>query len=130
MDDDDRSQLCVSSQTGYWQYSVLKGNGEGQVYTGGGTITTGNGYMRLIALPAGGYNLNLTYYTTVYRAVATFACRPCGVGSTLYDKNTQDDEVRCRGITPHQTKPHRFHAALLPGRGILLSQRGIPRLCR
>ena len=91
MDDYGRSQLCVDSTTGAWQWSVLKGNGTGKVYTGAGTVMNGSGYMRLAAAAGSGYGLSLIYYTTAHRATASFSYRPDAVSSALYDANTTDD---------------------------------------
>ncbi len=95
LDDYGRSQLCVDIATGGWQYSVLKGNGAGNIYTGQGSVMLGNGYMRMTALAGSGYGLSLIYYTTVHRATATFSYRPDAVGSALYDLNTLDDQTSC-----------------------------------
>ena len=101
MDDYGRSQLCVNSTTGDWQYSVLMGNGAGKVYTGTGTVVNGSGYMRLTATPGSASMLSLMYYTTAHRASATFSYRLDGVSSALYDANTLDDEVSCGGAAPN-----------------------------
>jgi hypothetical protein len=98
-DDYGRSDLCVNSTTGGWQYTVLKGNGAGNVYTGTGTVVNGTGYMRLTATPGSGYGLTLIYYTTAQRATATFTYRPDAVSSALYDRNTLDD-LPCGGGNP------------------------------
>jgi hypothetical protein len=100
MDDNGRSQLCVNSSTGAWQYSVLMGNGAGNIYTGPGTVVNGSGYMRLTSTPGSGFGLSLMYYTTAHRASATFYYRPDAVSSALYDANTLDDKVSCGAITP------------------------------
>ena len=99
LDDYGRSQLCVSSASGAWQYSVLKGNGTGKIYTGCGPVVTGSGYMRLTATPGSGYGLNLIYYTTAHRATATFTYRPDAVSSALYDQNTTNNQTTCGGGT-------------------------------
>ena len=98
MDDYSRSQLCVDSATGAWQWSVLKGNGAGNVYTGAGTVMNGSGYMRVVAAAASGYGLNFIYYTTVHRATGSFTYRPDAVSSALYDANTLDDKVSCGAV--------------------------------
>lgn len=81
----------MNTTTGAWQYTVLKGSGAGNVYTGAGTITAGSGYLRVAALPGSGFSLNLTYYTTAHLAVANFAYRAGGVSSALYDKDTTNN---------------------------------------
>ena len=98
MDDYGRSQLCVNGFTGAWQWTVFKGNGAGNVYSGTGTLVNGSGYMRLTATAGSGYSLSLIYYTTAHRATATFSYRPDAVSSTLYDANTLDDPA-CGGAT-------------------------------
>ena len=99
MDDYGRSQVCVNSSTGAWQWTVLKGNGAGNVYTGAGTVMNGSGYMRVMAAAASGYGLNFIYYSTVHRATGSFSYRPDAVSSALYDANTTDDVTTCGGGT-------------------------------
>ena len=48
-DDFGRSAICLDTAYGNWQWSVLKGNGTGNVYTGAGTVMSGSGYMRVVA---------------------------------------------------------------------------------
>ncbi len=98
--DFERSALCVDWYSGNWEFWVLNGSGSPSYFYGEGTVTSGPGYMRLVGIPGGPYTINLTYYTNVNRAVATFGCRLCrpsAVGSALYDKDTTDDEWYCGG---------------------------------
>ncbi len=95
-DDYGRSEMCINSATGAWLYKVLKGNGAGTTFAGAGTITTGSGYSRLVAVAGSGVSLNLTYYTTAHRATATYSSRT--VASALYDADTTNDGT-C-GLTP------------------------------
>ncbi len=100
VDDFERSALCVDWYSGNWEFWVLNGSGSPSYFYGEGTVTSGPGYMRLVGIPGGPYTINLTYYTNVNRAVATFGCRLCrpsAVGSALYDKDTTDDEWYCGG---------------------------------
>ncbi|MGC8724857.1 MAG: WD40 repeat domain-containing protein [Acidobacteriota bacterium] len=90
-DDYGRSDLCVNTTTGAWQWTVLKGNGAGKIYSGAGTIISGTGFLRLTAAPGSGYGMTLIDYTTAHRATATFAYPAGGVGSGLYDINTLND---------------------------------------
>ena len=91
LDDYGRSDMCINSITGYWQYRVLKGNGAGLLFTGTGTVVNGSGYLRLTSMPGSGFAMNLIYYTTAHRATATFTYRPDAVSSALYDSNTLND---------------------------------------
>lgn len=90
-DDFGRSSLCANSTTGVWSYTVLKGNGAGRSFAGTGSVTTGNGFIRLVAQGGGSSFLQLIDYTRINRAIATFASRSDGIASSLYDSNTQDD---------------------------------------
>ena len=94
-DDFGRSAICLDTAYGNWQWSVLKGNGTGNVYMGAGTVMSGSGYMRVVAAAASGYGLNFIYYTTVHRATGSFTYRPDAVSSALYDLNTLDDRTSC-----------------------------------
>ena len=98
-DDYGRSDLCVNSTTGAWQWTVLKGNGAGQSFSGPGTIVKGSGYLRLEAAPGSGFGLTLIDYTTAHRATATFTYRPDAVSSALYDQDTTNDQS-CGGGPP------------------------------
>ena len=98
-DDYGRSDLCVNSTTGAWQYTVLKGNGAGKSFSGPGTIVKGSGYLRLEAAPGSDFGLTLIDYTTAHRATATFTYRPDAVSSALYDQDTTNAQP-CGGRPP------------------------------
>ena len=87
-DDYCRSTLTVDPIGGYWSWTVLKGNGAGNTYTGMGTVVNGSGYIRITASPGQGMAMNFIDYTNAHRATATFTYRPDAVSSALYDSNT------------------------------------------
>jgi len=99
LDDLRRSQVCVSSTTGAWQYTVLSGAGMG-TYTGTGTAT-GAAVMnplQIVSSPSSPYRFTLTYWAP--RGTASATLRSGGFNSTLSDRNTKDDPP-CGGTQPN-----------------------------
>ncbi len=90
LDDQRRSQVCVNSTTGAWQYTVLSGAGMG-TYTGTGTATGGVAMnpLQIMSSPSSPYRFTLTYWAPRGTASATF--RSGGFNSSLSDRNTKDD---------------------------------------
>ena len=99
LDDLRRSQVCVNSTTGAWQYTVMSGAGMG-TYTGTGTAT-GAAVMnplQIISSPSSPYRFTLTYWAP--RGTASATLRSGGLNSTLSDRNTKDDPP-CGGTQPN-----------------------------
>ena len=90
LDDLRRSQVCVNSVTGAWQYTVLSGAGMG-TYTGTGTATgsVAMNPLQIMSSPSSPYRFTLTYWAPRGTASATF--RSGGFNSSLSDRNTKDD---------------------------------------
>jgi len=99
LDDLRRSQVCVSSTTGAWQYTALSGLGMG-TYTGTGTAigTMAMNPLQIISSPSSPYRFTLTYWAP--RKTASATLRIGGLNSTLSDRNTNDDPP-CGGTQPN-----------------------------
>ena len=99
LDDLRRSQACVNSTSGAWQYTVLSGAGMG-TYTGTGTATgsVAMNPLQIMSSPSSPYRFTLTYWAPRGTASATF--RSGGFNSSLSDRNTKDDPP-CGGTQPN-----------------------------
>ena len=97
-----RSQICVSSITGDWQYTVLSGKYMG-VYSGSGIVTGTGNPLQIISVPSGTgtkdlmfLNFSMTYWAPRYTASASLK-GPGGFSSIMADRNTRDDVPGCGG---------------------------------
>ena len=101
-DDLRRSQVCVSSVTGDWQYTVLSGKYMG-VYSGSGIVTGTGNPLQIISVPSSSgtkgfmlLNFSMTYWAPRYTASASLK-GPGGFSSIMSDRNTRDDVPGCGG---------------------------------
>jgi hypothetical protein len=99
-DDLGRSEFCVNFKTGYYQWSILSGQGAGNSYTGVGQVLNGN--AKIVSPPGTTPVLNFTFDKLRKKAQGYFIPPP-GWYSPLFDKNTADDPAGC--TPPRPTSP-------------------------
>jgi hypothetical protein len=99
-DDYGRSEFCVNFKTGYYQWTILSGQGAGNSYTGVGQVLNGN--AKIVSPPGTTPVLNFTFSKLQKKAQGYFIPPP-GWYSPLFDKNTADDPQGC--APPRPTRP-------------------------
>ncbi len=92
LDDYGRSQVCVNSKTGAWQYNVLSGLWKG-VYTGKCTVSKTSDRWTFRSVAGSPRLMLLTYYLQMFRATASLG--GSDFVSQLSDRNTKDDPAGC-----------------------------------
>jgi hypothetical protein len=102
IDDYNRSQLCVAWDPGFYQWTMLTGNGSYAVYDGLGQVLNGNG--KIVNFPGDLVTLNFTYSILQKKANGYFI-DPFKNYSPLFDKLTTDDPPCGSGGQP--TLPRR-----------------------
>jgi subtilisin-like proprotein convertase family protein len=98
VDDFDRSSVCLNSETGDYQWTVIRGPGVG-VYTGTGVIHYSKGMMILTANLGVGVTLEVRYDERAYKAFGQYSDWFNGIASPLSDANTTDNPPLCE-ISP------------------------------
>ena len=98
-DDNKRSQFCVNTVTGAYQWSILKGSGAGNTYTG--TLQVKNGGT-LFTLTQGPGQPNAVYlvYDVARHTANGYFYHGTAYYSPLADKNTKNDPPCGQGSTP------------------------------
>ncbi len=92
LDDFGRSQVCVNSKTGAWQYAVLSGFWKG-VYTGKASISKTSDRWTFRSVAGSPRLMLLTVYPQMFRATASLG--GSDFVSQLSDRNTKDDPPGC-----------------------------------
>ena len=90
-DDSGRSQFCVSTTTGAFQYAILSGSGSPATYSG--TVQVLNGKTLFRSFPADPYVIYVTYDPYQFRARGYLSRGT--VYSPLVDANTRNNLVGC-----------------------------------
>ena len=96
MDDNKRSQFCVNNTTGAYQWSILKGAGSVNTYSG--VLQVKNGGTLFTTAPGSPDSLYLVY--DVARHTANGYYYHGNIYSPLVDRNTKNDPPCGQGSTP------------------------------
>jgi hypothetical protein len=92
LDDYSRSQLCVAWDPGYYQWSILSGQGSFSQYVGTGQVLNGN--AKIASFPGDPAVLNFTY-SKLQKKASGYFIDPFKNYSPLTDKLTTDDPPAC-----------------------------------
>ncbi len=97
-DDGLASQLCVSSKTGAFQWTVMSGPYTGMTFTG--TLRVYNGGTMFWSMPGSSQYVYLYYDPNNHRAWGYLYDYSTYVYSSLYDFNTLNDPATCGASLP------------------------------
>ncbi len=98
-DDAPASQLCVSSQTGAFEWTVMSGPYAGTFYKG--TLSAYNGGTMFWSQPGASQYVYVYYDPNGHMAWGYLYDYTTGVYSSLYDSNTLNDPATCgAGVPP------------------------------
>ncbi len=98
-DDAPASQLCVSSKTGVFQWTVMSGPYTGMTYNG--MLNVYNGGTMFWSKPGASQYVYVYYDPNGHTAWGYIYDFTTGVYSSLYDSNTLNDPATCATSVPH-----------------------------